>query len=72
MQELICVVAGYGVSAYRRNQIETYLSRTANFERQDMDRRRRTTVLMDAYGDKSSLEDIQRAMALYESQQGDE
>ncbi|KAL1855330.1 hypothetical protein Daus18300_011147 [Diaporthe australafricana] len=62
----------YGVSAYRRNQIETYLSRTADFERQDMDRRRRTTVLMDAYGDKSSLDDVQRAMALYESQQGDE
>lgn len=72
MQELICVLAGYGVSAYRRNQIETYLSRTSEFERQDMDRRRRSTVLMDAYGDKSSLEDIERAMAIYESQQGNE
>lgn len=72
MQELICVIAGYGVSAYRRNQIETYLSRTSEFEKQDMDRRRKSTVLMDAYGDKSSLEDIERAMAIYESQQGDE
>lgn len=25
-------------------------------------------VLMDAYGDKSSLEDLEKAMALYESQ----
>lgn len=65
MQELICVLAGYGVSAYRRNQIETYLSRTADFERQDLDRRRRTNVLMDAYGDKSSLEDIERAIIAY-------
>ena len=72
VQELICVLAGYGVSAYRRNQIETYLSRSADFEKQDTDRRRRSTVLMDAYGDKSSLEDIERAMAIYESQQGDE
>ncbi|KAI7776749.1 hypothetical protein LA080_004467 [Diaporthe eres] len=67
---MVCI--GYGVSAYRRNQIETYLSRTADFEKQDMNRRRRSTVLMDAYGDKSSLEDIERAMAIYESQQGDD
>lgn len=72
MQELICVLAGYGVSAYRRNQIESYLSRTADFEKQDLNQRKRSTVLMDAYGDKSSLEDIERAMAIYESQQGDE
>lgn len=72
VQELICVLAGYGVAAYRRNQIENYLSRSTEFEKQDMDRRRRSTVLMDAYGDKSSLEDIERAMAIYESQQGSE
>ncbi|KAG8160737.1 hypothetical protein KVR01_009001 [Diaporthe batatas] len=70
--ELICVFAGYGVSAYRRNQIQKYLSRSTDLEKQDMDRRRRSTVLMDAYGDKSSLEDIERAMAIYESQQGNE
>ncbi|POS68811.1 hypothetical protein DHEL01_v212795 [Diaporthe helianthi] len=67
---MVCI--GYGVSAYRRNQIETYLSRNADFEKRDMGRRTRSTVLMDAYGDKSSLADIERAMAIYESQQGDE
>lgn len=36
----------------------------------EAERRRRDAVLMDAYGDKSSLADLEKAMALYESQRG--
>ncbi|KUI63465.1 hypothetical protein VM1G_10333 [Cytospora mali] len=63
---------GYGVSAYRRNQIERYLARNSDVEKQELNRSRRNAMLMDAYGEKSSLADIERAMAMYESQQGNE
>ncbi|ROV93213.1 hypothetical protein VMCG_08690 [Cytospora schulzeri] len=63
---------GYGVSAYRRNRIERYLARNSDFERQELNRRRRNAMLMDAYGEKSSLADIERAMAMYETQQRNE
>lgn len=68
LQELICVLAGYGISNYRQNQIEKYSARSAEFERQELERRRRNAMLMDAYGDKTSLEDLEKAMAAYEAQ----
>lgn len=37
-------------------------------ERQEHERRRQQAMLMDAYGDKSSLADLEKAMAAYESQ----
>lgn len=64
----MCVFAGYGVSAYRRQQLERYHTQSLERERMEVERRRRDAVLMDAYGDKSSLEDLEKAMALYESQ----
>lgn len=62
--------AGYGVSAYRRAQLEKYHTQAAERERAEVERRRRDAVLMDAYGDKSSLGDLEKAMAFYESQRG--
>ncbi|KAJ4385416.1 hypothetical protein N0V93_009844 [Gnomoniopsis smithogilvyi] len=64
------VSIGYGISAYRHTQLEKYHSQSIERERMEAERRRRDTVLMDAYGDKSSLEDLEKAMALYESQRG--
>lgn len=64
----MCVFAGYGISAYRSNQIRKYLGTSAEMERQDLERRRQQAALMDAYGDKSSLADLEKAMAAYESQ----
>lgn len=61
--------AGYGVSAYRRNRIEKYYAQSAEMERQEAESRARNIALMDAYGDKSSLGDLQKAIAAYESQQ---
>lgn len=37
-------------------------------ERQEQERRRQQAMLIDAYGDKSSLADLEKAMAAYESQ----
>ncbi|KAJ4415687.1 hypothetical protein N0V82_007180 [Gnomoniopsis sp. IMI 355080] len=62
------VSIGYGVSAYRRTQLEKYHTQSIEHERMEAERRRRNAVLMDAYGDKSSLADLEKAMALYESQ----
>lgn len=64
----MCVFAGYGISAYRRNHIDKYIGKSADMERQDRERRRQQAVLMDAYGDKTSLADLEKAMATYESQ----
>jgi hypothetical protein len=52
--------AGYGVSNYlgiqyqRRSQVL-----------QEEERLRKNALLMDAYGDKTSLEDVERALDLY-------
>lgn len=64
----MCVFAGYGVSAYRHTQLEKYHTQSIERERMEGERRKRNAVLMDAYGDKSSLADLEKAMALYESQ----
>lgn len=66
----MCVFAGYGISAYRSNQIEKYIGKSAEMERQELEKRRQQAMLMDAYGDKSSLADLEKAMAAYESQRG--
>ncbi|PSR82380.1 hypothetical protein BD289DRAFT_483896 [Coniella lustricola] len=63
------VSIGYGISTYRRGQLERYSARTAELERQEAERRRANALLMDAYGDGSSLEGVEKAMALYEAQQ---
>lgn len=62
------MIAGYGVSTYRHTQVEKYITRSAELERQETERRARNAMLMDAYGEKSSLEDLEKAMAAYESQ----
>lgn len=66
----MCLFAGYGISAYRHTQLEQYTMQSAEREHAEAERRRRDAVLMDAYGDKSSLEDLEKAMAFYESQRG--
>lgn len=66
------IFLGYGISVYRQSQIERYFARADESQRLDRERRRRTALLLDAYGDKSSLDDIQHAMMIYESQQNEE
>jgi len=39
-------------------------------EREEHDRRRKNAALVDAYGDRSNLDELERAMRVYEAQRG--
>ncbi|KAJ9148901.1 hypothetical protein NKR23_g4743 [Pleurostoma richardsiae] len=69
---LVLMTIGYGISAYRQGQIEEYLTNMEKLHQQDAERRRRAKLLLDAYGDRTSLDELQAAMRVYESQQGNE
>jgi hypothetical protein len=66
------VAVGYGVAAYREAQIEKQIAATATAQQEEAERQRRTAALMDAYGDRESLESLEHAMRVYEAQQGTE
>jgi hypothetical protein len=57
------VTAGYAAASYRE-------ARQAAAQQADdeADRRRREALMADAYGDRGSLEELERAMAVYEAQ----
>ncbi|KAL2022855.1 hypothetical protein VTK56DRAFT_4386 [Thermocarpiscus australiensis] len=59
--------AGYGVASYREAQAD---ERLAAAEQAAEERRRREAALADAYGDRSSLAELERAMRVYEAQRG--
>ncbi|KAK4244490.1 hypothetical protein C7999DRAFT_17258 [Corynascus novoguineensis] len=69
------VTAGYAVSAYR-NEIAAYQTSTSTTtadhlsEQAEAERRRREAAMADAYGDRGSLEELERAVAVYEAQRG--
>ncbi|GJC92812.1 hypothetical protein ColKHC_01638 [Colletotrichum higginsianum] len=62
------VAVGYGLNVYREGMVQRRLARTAAAEKQAIEDRKRATMLMDAYGDRSSLEALEKAMEVYESQ----
>lgn len=66
------VAVSYGVASYREAQIEKQLTRSAALEKAELEQRRKYTALADAYGDRSNLEELERAMRVYEAQQGNE
>ena len=43
--------------------------RVAAMEQAELERRRRANMLADAYGDRGSLEELERAVRAYEAQQ---
>jgi hypothetical protein len=63
--------AGYGVSAYKQSQIERHPAAPSGDDLAAAETRRRQQAAMldDAYGDRSSLEGLERAMRVYEAQQ---
>ncbi|KAB5554623.1 hypothetical protein GE09DRAFT_1058925 [Coniochaeta sp. 2T2.1] len=65
---LAVAAVGYGVSAYRQQaqQIDQMPAASDAAERR---RRQAALVLDDAYGDRTSLEGLERAMRVYEAQQ---
>ncbi|KAJ4289405.1 hypothetical protein N0V88_006885 [Collariella sp. IMI 366227] len=56
------VTAGYAVATYRSAQLE---ARLAEEQQADAARRRRDALMADAYGDRGSLEELERAMRVY-------
>ncbi|KAH8886935.1 hypothetical protein GQ53DRAFT_329621 [Thozetella sp. PMI_491] len=73
MKGVVTLVAaagvGYAVVAYRQGQTERSTARAEAAERSEAERRRRDALLMDAYGDRDSIEALEHAMKVYESQQ---
>ncbi|KAB8243968.1 hypothetical protein F9C07_10939 [Aspergillus flavus] len=55
------IALGFGVYNY-------YNAPTPAYDPEEAERLRRNKALMDAYGDKETLQDIERAFALYEIQ----
>ena len=66
------IATGYAVATYREGQVEKHLAQSAAAEKTDAEQRRKFTALADAYGDRTSLEELERAMRVYEAQQGNE
>lgn len=63
--------AGYAAANYRQAHAEAALNR-AEEEQAEAERRRRDAALAEAYGDRSSLEELQRAIEVYEAQRRNE
>ncbi|GKT54481.1 hypothetical protein ColTof4_13726 [Colletotrichum tofieldiae] len=62
------VAVGYGLNTYREGMVQRRLANAAAAEKQAIEDRKRAALLMDAYGDRSSLEALEKAMQVYESQ----
>ncbi|KAK4450791.1 N-acetylglucosaminyl-phosphatidylinositol [Podospora aff. communis PSN243] len=66
------IAVGYGVSAFREVQIEKHLAQAKEAEQAELAQRRKNMALADAYGDRTNLEELERAMRVYEAQQRNE
>ncbi|KAK1773255.1 hypothetical protein QBC45DRAFT_340328 [Copromyces sp. CBS 386.78] len=60
------LAVGYGITTYHEAQME---KRVASMEQAELERQRRANMLADAYGDRGSLEELERAVKAYEAQQ---
>lgn len=54
------VTAGYAITAYREAQAAHH------HEQAELERRRRNAAMADAYGERDSLEELERAVRVYE------
>ncbi|KAF6814043.1 hypothetical protein CMUS01_08076 [Colletotrichum musicola] len=61
------VAVGYGLNTYRQSMVQRRIA-VAEAERQAVEERKRAAKLLDAYGDRSSLEELEKAMQVYEAQ----
>ncbi|KAK4134440.1 hypothetical protein BT67DRAFT_379651 [Trichocladium antarcticum] len=66
------VCAGYAVASYREAQVSARLAAADSAATATAAQRRRDAQMADAYGDRGSLEALERAMRVYEAQQGNE
>ena len=61
---------GYGIAAYRQAQADKGQGVQAAAAQAEAERKRQNSVLMDAYGDRGSLEELEHAIRVYEAQRG--
>ncbi|KAK4044132.1 hypothetical protein C8A01DRAFT_31734 [Parachaetomium inaequale] len=69
------VTAGYAVTSYRDAQAQSQLAASSSpsaeqAEAAERRRQQREAAMADAYGDRDSLEALERAVAVYEAQRG--
>ncbi|KAL0935902.1 uncharacterized protein CTRU02_208117 [Colletotrichum truncatum] len=62
------VAVGYGLNSYRQNMVQRRLAMAEEAEKRAVEDRKRAAKLLDAYGDRSSLEELEKAMQVYEAQ----
>lgn len=61
------VGVGYGIKKYKEHQIEREEQHARSMH--EMEKHRRSEAMMDAYGDRSSLDSLEAAVKAYDSQQ---
>lgn len=59
------MVAGYGIQTYARRVSDARMA-AAEAEAEDAARRRRNEALMDEFGGRSSLQELEKAVQFYE------
>lgn len=59
-------VAGYGINAYVLQARDRRLAEARQAEQMDLERRRQYEALADVYGGRSTLEELEQAVAHYE------
>ena len=60
------VVAGYGIQTFALRARDRHIAEAHAAETRDAERRRHNEALMDEYGDRSSLAELERAVRFYE------
>ena len=59
-------MAGYGINAYVLHARDRRLAEARQAEQMDLERRRQYEALADVYGGRSTLEELEQAVAHYE------
>ncbi|OOF91235.1 hypothetical protein ASPCADRAFT_211521 [Aspergillus carbonarius ITEM 5010] len=57
------IALGFGVANYYEDQAKHY-----RYDREEEERLRKNRALMDAYGEKETVQDIERALVVYDLQ----
>ncbi|PWY80881.1 hypothetical protein BO94DRAFT_587624 [Aspergillus sclerotioniger CBS 115572] len=57
------IALGFGVVNYYQDQAKHY-----HYDREEEERLRKNRALMDAYGEKETVQDIERALVVYDLQ----
>lgn len=62
----VLLIVGYGVRSYALQARDRRIAEAQTAAQADAERRQRNETLMDQYGSRSSLEDLESAIKYYE------